>query len=95
MNNGIYENIDITDILVNTNLKNEIEELDKIYQSTFNENYPPEPYKLTRNLDLLFTNRVLQSYEILKKELLDNCVLEFNSLYWLQRLSHLKDNDTI
>lgn len=37
------DNIDIADLPINTYLKEEIIELDRLYQETYNNEYPAEP----------------------------------------------------
>lgn len=88
--NTIYENINLEDFPFNDKLKNEIEKLDKVYQSTYNDDYPPEPIKIDIEKDILFTESVIKFYKKLKIELSNEYEILFNEQYWFDRLSELK-----
>ena len=65
----VFENVSIDTLKISDNLKKEINELDVIYQATYNDDYPPEPIVLSKDEDLLFKKRVIKSLEQLSEEL--------------------------
>jgi hypothetical protein len=94
VDNPIYQNINIENLPISTYLKNEIDDLQDIYQSTYNDAYPPEPIGLSNDVDLIFTNRVLCSFELLAHELSKKYNLAFDKSYWDYRLLRLKDSNS-
>jgi len=76
--NSVFENIDIDLLQVSDSLKREIIELDLIYQSTYNEEYPPVPKCLAKREWLLFIKRVLKSSEQLTEELVGKYTILFD-----------------
>ena len=92
--NPIYQNTEVAHLSISVNLRNEISDLQKIYQSTYNEEYPPEPAGLSKEEDLIFTGRVLRSYELLVIELSGKYNLIFDKLYWENKLSKLENTNS-
>lgn len=88
--NAIYENISIINAPLSDKSKSEIEDLNNIYQNTYNDNYPPEPIKLGLNDDLIFTERVIKSFEEMQEELIGEYSVEFNKSYWAKKILSLK-----
>jgi hypothetical protein len=89
--NPIYENIDIFSLPINKYLKDEIDCLNNIYQSKFNESYPPEPLFYDLVQDLIFVNRVIFSYKLLQKELKYKYVIIFDIQYWKNKLYSINE----
>lgn len=63
------DNIDIAVLPINTYLKEEIIELDRLYQETYNNEYPAEPLHNDKIRDYIFIRRTIESAKLLKKEL--------------------------
>ena len=80
--NDIFENINIDLLPISSSLKEEIIELDIIYQSTYNDEYPPEPKNLSTSEDLLFRKRIATSAEQLKNELVNKYKILFDKSEW-------------
>lgn len=85
--NPIYVNANVVDLPINEHLKNEIFELDNIYQSKYNDEYPPEPLSLSEENELLFVLRVLKSHKLLEAELLEDYNIFFDNTYWNEKLA--------
>lgn len=94
--NPIFENVDIDKLPleVNSHLLKEIEELDAVYQSTFNTNYPPEPINFNAVQEVLFANRAIMSFRILKKMLPDQYKLVGDVAYWENRILELNIHES-
>lgn len=88
--NNIFENIPIEDLQLDESLKREIEELDLTFQSTYNEDYPPEPINLTLDEEFIFCNRVINSFLKMKEFLPTIYTLLFNFSLWEERLNEIK-----
>ena len=73
------DNIDITELPINTYLKEEIIELDRLYQETYNDDYPAESLHNDKIRNYIFTKRAIESAKLLKKELGEN----FSFFYYL------------
>ena len=86
LENPIFINISVDDLQVSTFLKNEIKDLDRIYQSTYNDEYPPEPYELKGETNVLFVTRMVESALLLKKETNGIFNLIFDSSYWNSKI---------
>lgn len=83
------ENIVIN--LLNPYLIKEINDLDNMYQDTFNTKYPPEPLHNDDVREYIFVNRVLVCAKLLEKELIGKYEFIFDWEYWgnkLKRLQH-------
>lgn len=80
--NDIFENISIDLLPISNNLKEEIIELDIIYQSTYNDEYPPEPKNLSTSENLLFKKRIIASAEQLTNELVSKYEILFSKSQW-------------
>ncbi len=85
----IFENIDIESLPLTIRLKAELNALDKIYQSTYNDEYPPEPKELSVNDELSFCERVIKSELSLSNELPINYQLLFDRNKWVNRIKEL------
>ena len=57
-------NVEIADLDINPYLKEELEELNHLYQEIFNDNYPPESDFKDTISEYIFVNRVLTSAEL-------------------------------
>lgn len=86
----IYENIDTQKLPINNYLLNEINELNELFQSTYNDIYPPEPLHSDLFHKLIFTNRVVLSYYLLRLEVEKRYELIFDIQYWENQLINLK-----
>lgn len=95
--NAIYENISILSAPLSNKSKSEIEDLNNIYQDTYNDNYPPEPIKLSLRDELIFAERLIKSFEEMQEELVGEYSVEFNKSYWTEKILNLnnllKNND--
>ena len=69
----------------------EIEELECMYQQTYNDNYPPEPLHNDKIREYIFINRVLVSAELLQKELEGKYNFEFDWEEWIDKLKRIKE----
>ena len=74
------DNIDIAVLPINTYLKEEIIELDRLYQETYNNEYPAEPLHNDKIRDYIFIRRTIESAKLLKKELEGEFVFFYNSI---------------
>lgn len=83
----IYSNISINDLPISNNLKEQIKNLDSIYQSTYNDEYPPEPLKMPLVDENVFCTEVINSALKLKESLPDNYRLLFDISYWQNRIN--------
>jgi hypothetical protein len=92
--NPIYQNVSVLNLPISELLKKEIGNLQEIFQSTYNDVYPPEPIELPKEEDLLFTSRILSSFELLTKELSGKYNLVFDKSYWSNRLLRLRDSNS-
>lgn len=90
---NVFENIPKEGLHLNDDLKREIEELDLIFQSTYNEDYPPEPINLTLDEEFSFCNRVINSFLRMKEFLPSSYILLFNFSLWEERLNEIKNNN--
>lgn len=89
---NVFENIPIEGLPLDDDLKREIEELDLIFQSTYNEDYPPEPINLTLDEEFIFCKRIINSFFKMKKLLPSNYILLFNFSLWKERLKKADKN---
>ena len=78
-------------MLQNKYLIKEIEELECMYQQTYNDNYPPEPLHNDKIREYIFINRVLVSAELLQKELEGKYNFEFDWEEWIDKLKRIKE----
>lgn len=83
----IMENIDVDGINIDGFLKNEIRELNEIYQSTYNEKDGRKSGFISLYQYSIFVNRVIFSAQLLKKSLSKEYMIVFNLNYWNQLLS--------
>ena len=83
--------IKINNLLQNKYLIKEIEELECMYQQTYNDNYPPEPLHNDKIREYIFINRVLVSAELLQKELEGKYNFEFDWEEWVDKLKRIKE----
>ncbi|TDO94895.1 hypothetical protein [Flavobacterium sp. 245] len=83
----IFRNISIDDLPVSNDLKAQIKNLDASYQSTYNDEYPPEPLKMSLEDENVFCKEVINSALKLKESLPDNYQLLFDSSYWQNRIN--------
>lgn len=81
---SIFENTDIVTLPVSDELKIKIAELDSIFQSTFNEAYPPE----IKQLPDLFLRGIPEVVKALSEELPSDYEVLFDQNHWqeLQKL---------
>lgn len=89
-NTDVY-NISVDEIDINPYLKKEIEELDNMYQDTFNTEYPPEPLHDDDTREYIFVNRVLVCAKLLEKELAGKYEFIFDWEYWENKLKKLEE----
>ena len=87
--NSIYENIEVGNLSINNHLETEIIELDNIYQSKYNDNYPPDSHPFDLAEEIIFTNRVILSAKILHELLKYKFNVRFENDYWNNRLKFL------
>lgn len=66
----------------NEYLIKEIEEVDNMFQDTFNTYYPPEPLHEDTMREYIFINRVLVCAKLLEKELIGKCEFIFDWKHW-------------
>ena len=86
----IFENISLDELpIVVDDLKEQIKFLDSIYQSTYNDEYPPEPIELSNNEELTFCMGVIKSSLKLKESLPLNYKLLFDISEWENRLESI------
>ena len=83
--------IEINDLLQNEYLINEIEEIEKMFQETYNDEYPPEPLHEDNLRKYIFVNRVLVSARLLQKELEGKYNFEFDWEEWIDKLKRIKE----
>lgn len=88
-NMSLSENVSASSLPISEKLKNEITELDIIFQSTYNEEYPPEPKPMPANIELAFCKKILETSQNIEKELLQKYKFEFNDLIWQNRIKQL------
>ena len=82
--------IEINDLLQNEYLINEIEEIEKMFQETYNDEYPPEPLHEDNLRKYIFVNRVLVSARLLQKELEGKYIYYFEWERWGNELKRLE-----
>ena len=82
--------IEINDLLQNEYLINEIEEIEKMFQETYNDDYPPEPLHEDNLRKYIFVNRVLVSARLLQKELEGKYIFDFEWERWENELKRLE-----
>lgn len=82
--------IEINDLLQNEYLINEIEEIEKMFQETYNDEYPPEPLHEDNLRKYIFVNRVLVSARLLQKELEGKYIFDFEWERWENELKRLE-----
>ena len=82
--------IEINDLLQNEYLINEIEEIEKMFQETYNDEYPPEPLHEDNLRKYIFVNRVLVSARLLQKELEGKYIFYFEWERWENELKRLE-----
>jgi len=87
--NPTPRNVEIADLVINRYLKEELEELNHLYQEIFNENYPPESDFKDAVSEYIFVNRVLISAELLAKEVGEQYTFVFDYLKWRGRKEQL------
>lgn len=77
-------------MLQNEYLINEIEEIEKMFQETYNDEYPPEPLHEDNLRKYIFVNRVLVSARLLQKELEGKYIFDFEWERWENELKRLE-----
>ena len=87
--NPTPRNVEIADLVINRYLKEELEELNHLYQEIFNENSPPESDFKDAVSEYIFVNRVLISAELLAKEVGEQYTFVFDYLKWRGRKEQL------
>ena len=87
--NPTPRNVEIADLDINRYLKEELEELNHLYQEIFNENYPPESDFKDAVSEYIFVNRVLTSAELLAKEVGEQYTFVFDYPKWRERKEKL------
>lgn len=87
---SIFENILVEDLPVEEDLKKDITNLNIIYQSTYNKDYPPEPINLSSDEELFFLNKVLNSSLRLKNALPSNYKILFDFQLWEDCIREIK-----
>ena len=87
--NPTPRNVEIADLDINRCLKEELEELNHLYQEIFNENYPPESDFKDVISEYIFVNRVLTSAELLEKEVGEQYTFAFDYPKWRERKEQL------
>ena len=89
MKNPTPRNVEIADLDINPYLKEELEELNHLYQEIFNDNYPPESDFKDTISEYIFVNRVLTSAELLAKEVGEQYTFVFDYPKWRERKEKL------
>ncbi|GIZ16533.1 hypothetical protein [Capnocytophaga catalasegens] len=93
--NDILQPIDLDENqisnLLNPYLIKEIDELDNMYQETYNDDYPPDPLHNDNLREYIFVNRVLTSAKLLEKELRGKYEFIFDWEYWKSELNKLEE----
>lgn len=90
INNGsdvIFKNVSIDELSIREDLKEQIKNLDLIYQSTFNEEYPPKPIEMPLDDENNFCREVIASALKLKESLPYNYKLLFDISIWQDRIN--------
>jgi len=87
--NPIYKNIEIDSLEFDHYLKDEINTLNTIYQSKYNDNYPPEAHLFSIAEEIIFTSRVITSSKILTELLKNQYNVIFETSYWEKKLMQL------
>ena len=87
--NPTPRNVEIADLDINRYLKEELEELNHLYQEIFNDNYPPESDFKDTVSEYIFVNRVLISAELLEKEVREQYTFAFDYPKWRERKEQL------
>ena len=87
--NPTPRNVEIADLDINPYLKEELEELNHLYQEIFNDNYPPESDFKDTISEYIFVNRVLTSAELLENEVGEQYTFVFDSPKWRERKEQL------
>ena len=82
--------IEINDLLQNEYLINEIEEIEKMFQETYNDEYPPEPLHDDNLRKYIFVKRVLTSARLLQKDLDKKYEFVFDWEEWENELKKLE-----
>ena len=89
--NPTPRNVEIADLDINRYLKEELEELNHLYQEIFNENYSPESDFKDAVSEYIFVNRVLISAELLAKEVGEQYAFAFDYPKWRKRKEQLEN----
>ena len=89
--NPTPRNVEIADLDINPYLKEELEELNHLYQEIFNDNYPPESDFKDTISEYIFVNRVLISAELLAKEVGEQYAFAFDYPKWRKRKEQLEN----
>ena len=89
MKNPTPRNVEIADLDINPYLKEELEELNHLYQEIFNDNHPPESDFKDAVSEYIFVNRVLISAELLEKEVGKQYTFVFDYPKWRERKEKL------
>ena len=89
--NPTPRNVEIADLDINPYLKEELEELNHLYQEIFNDNHPPESDFKDAVSEYIFVNRVLISAELLEKEVGEQYTFVFDYPKWRKRKEQLEN----
>ncbi|WP_318345430.1 hypothetical protein [Flagellimonas baculiformis] len=85
------KNVNVDVLPISQDLKNEIRALDFIYQSTYNDDYPAEPIKLSKEEELNFCKRVIESEKKLYDELVSKYKIVFDKDMWKRKIDELEN----
>ena len=84
--NAIYKNLNVDELSISDPLKMEINDLENIYQSTYNDEYPPSSIQFSKRDGYQFVTRILGSARLLEKEIAGEYNLIFDHVFWESRL---------
>lgn len=93
--NNVFKNISVENLPICEDLQDEIKKLDVLFQSTYNDNYPPEPIHMPIDEELNFCERVINSSLKLRELLPSYYKLSFNLLEWEKRIKEINNKINI
>jgi hypothetical protein len=92
--NSIFENINIETLPISNRLKIDLTNLNNVYQSTYNDEYPPKPKELSKNEEISFCENVIDSAKRLSDELRTKYMVVFDKKYWGNKIAKLQKENS-
>lgn len=94
ISNSIFENVDIETLPISNKLKIDLTNLNNVYQSTYNDEYPPEPMELAKSKGISFYENVLDTAKRLSDELQPTYTVVFDKKYWQDKIAALQKENS-